>query len=399
MGKDTLFAGQPVFTQLLGLIPKHIVRDLSGRHDSDRYYKRFKTYEHLVTMLYSTFHGCKSLREVITGMMACNTRVNHLGITYFPRRSTLADANCNRSEQFFAELYKALYAFFYSDSPMKKSIDKRLFILDATVISLFSEALRGSGGIPVSGKRKGGVKAHVLMKANEDVPRFVCLTAANQNDKIFMSQIHLPANSILTFDKGYLDYKIFHQWTQASITWVTRFTGSSVYKLLRTDAVLGTEKEKGIIGIERIQLGAKKIKTKVLARKITYHDKKTNKTLVFITNDMRMRASSIAQIYQRRWQIESLFKRFKQNYPLKYFLGDNENAIKIQIWCALLTDLLIKVIKDRVKRKWSFSNVVSLIRLHLMTYIDLIKFLSYPETVLKNYKPPDYSSQLSLFKT
>lgn len=398
MSKDTLFAGQPVFTQILSLIPKPVVRRLILRHDSDRYYKRFKSYEHLITMLYATFHGCKSLREVITGMMACNTRVNHLGIGCFPRKSTLADANSNRSESFFADLYKATYALFYSDSSIKKGIDKRLFIIDSTTISLFSEAMRGSGGIPVNGKRKGGVKAHVLMKAEEDVPHFVCLTAAKENDTIFMHRLTLPANSIITFDKGYVNFKIFRQWTQQSITWVTRFTTNSVYKVVKIMPVSKAEQDKGIVSVEQIELGAKKIREKVSARKIIYYDKPNDKTLIFITNNMCMRASTICHIYKRRWQIESLFKRFKQNYPLKYFLGDNENAIKIQIWCALLTDLLIKIVKDQVKRKWSFSNIVSMIRLHLMTYINLVKFLSNPETVLRNYQPPDHN-QLSLFKT
>ena len=112
-----------------------------------------------------------------------------------------------------------------------------------------------------------------------------------------------------------------------------------------------------------------------------------------------MKASTIANIYKKRWQIECLFKRLKQNYPLKYFLGDNENAIKIQIWSALITDLLIKIVKDKVKRKWSFSNIAGMIRLHLMTYIHLIRFLQNPEKALIKYRLPILNHQQSLFPT
>ena len=115
MGKNNLFTGQPIFNQLLQLIPKHLIRELVHKHHADRYYKRFKSYEHLVTMLYACFHGCKSLREVTAGMMACSTRINHLGLHYMPRRSTLAEANANRSEQFFRDLYHRLYAHFYPE--------------------------------------------------------------------------------------------------------------------------------------------------------------------------------------------------------------------------------------------------------------------------------------------
>ena len=153
MIKDTFFTGQPVFTQLLQLIPKHIIRDVSRHHQSDRYYKRFRTYEHLVTMLYTSFHGCKSLREVITGMMACTTRINHLGINYIPRRSTLAEATANRPELLFGDLYQKLYTHFYPDSRLLTKLEKRLFIFDSTTISLFSEVMKGSGQIP-GGKRK-----------------------------------------------------------------------------------------------------------------------------------------------------------------------------------------------------------------------------------------------------
>ena len=127
---------------------------------------------------------------------------------------------------------------------------------------------------------------------------------------------------------------------------------------------------------------------------IDFTDPASGKKFQFITNNTKLSPATIASIYQKRWQIEILFKRLKQNYPLKYFLGDSENAIKIQIWCALIADLLIKLIKAKADRKWSFSNLTSIIRIHLMTYIDLFAFLKNPDRALQtqiNKRAPDWS--------
>ena len=398
MNEGTFFTGQPVFNQLLKLIPRSIISELTRKHLSDRYYKKFKSYDHLVTMLYATFHGCKSLREVTTGMMACTTRLNHLGINYMPRRSTLAEANHNRTELFFADLYHNLYSHFYPDSRMDKSIDHRLFIFDSTTIELFSEIMQGVGKKPVNGRRKGGVKAHVLLKADEDVPRFVILTPARKNDSFFPNHIHLPRGSIVTYDRGYMTYTLMNKWTKQGVTGVTRLRVAWMHQIVSSQEVSKQEKNKGIISDQLVEFGGKPVIQKVSARKIIYFDKKSGKQLTFITNNTRMNASTIAEIYKKRWQIECLFKRLKQNYPLKYFLGDSENAIKIQIWCSLVTDILIKAVKDKVKRKWSFSNIASMIRLHLMTYIHLINFLEAPEKSLRVYHHPN-EGNLQLFIT
>lgn len=398
MRKDIFFTGQPVFNQLLQFIPRHIIREVTKQHQSDRYYKRFRTYEHLVTMLYTCFHGCKSLREVTTGMMACTTRINHLGINYIPRRSTLAEANANRNEQTFGHLYHRLYAHFYPDSRVLTKLEQRLFIFDSTTISLFSEVMRGGGQKPL-GKSKGGAKAHVLIKADEDVPRFVCLTEAKENDTIFTPMLHLPKGSIVTFDRIYYGFKPLINWSASGITWVTRMHSLIAYQVVKTKEIAADEKQIGIMADEQIIAGARQRKDKMPARRITYLDPISGKKLIFFTNNTRIKASTIANIYKKRWQIECLFKRLKQNYPLKYFLGDNENAIKVQIWSALITDLLIKIVKDKVNRKWSFSNIAAMIRLHLMTYIHLIKFLQNPEKALINYNPLKIDHQQSLFPT
>jgi hypothetical protein len=385
MGKSTFLTGQPIFSQLLYLISRPVVRRLAKRHSSDRYYKRFHTYDHLVAMLYAIFHKCTSLREVTTGLQVCSNRLTHLGIKYCPRRSTLADANRKRPSEVFEQLYLHLYhelGGFLPDSRTKKHWRSRLYIIDSSTISLFQEILRNVGRSPVNGKRKGGIKAHVLMKATEDVPMFVRFSSAAAHDIPFLKEIQLPEGSIVTFDKGYNDYNKYNEWTDKKVTWVTRLKNGTVQECIASRKISELDAEAGVLEDSRILMGQQVRSSKVEARLIRYWDQQNQREFSFITNNHRLAGRTIAQIYKKRWQIEVLFKRIKQNYPLRYFLGDNENAIRIQIWCALIADLLLKVLSRSVKRRWSFANLASMIRIHLMTYVDLKKFLEQPDKAL-----------------
>ncbi len=380
MNKSTFFSGQPIFTQLLKFIPKDTILRIARQYNADRYCKRFSTYEHLVTILYSIFNNCNSLREVATGMLASEKRLSHLGIRYHPRRSTISDANTRRTEQVFCEIYNSLfklYAPFLSDS-RKQSKASKLYIIDSTVISLFQEVLRTSGKIPVNGKKKGGVKVHSLIRSDQDVPAMIRITEAAANDSQFLKEISLPKGSIIVFDRGYRDFTTMNRFSSEGITWVTRLNKLFTYTVTQQ---YQRSTNAAIISDQQITLGWRS-GTQVTARLITYYDEVSKEKYEFLTNNHRMSAANIALLYRKRWQIELLFKRMKQNYPLKYFLGDSENAVKIQIWCVHIADLLLKIVKKGTKAKWSFSNLAAMIRLHLMTYIDLFAFLNSPEKVL-----------------
>jgi hypothetical protein len=405
MNKASFFTGQPIFNQILSLIPRSLVAQLNRKYQGDRYCKKFRSYDHLVTMLYCVFHQCSSLREVITGMQASSSRLAHLGLTSTPRRSTLADANLRRPADFFQDMYHSLYHRFYGglpDSLKGKKLLEKLFIIDSTIISLFSTVLRSTGSYGLTGKKKGGIKAHVLMRAKDNVPSFVWLTEGKVNDKKFMPFLRLPVGSIVVMDKGYLSYKQYSQWTKQSITWVTRVQSTARYTAVKQRELSSSQLQQGVEQDVEIDLGnprTKHLNPIQQARLITFRDPVTKKQFQFLTNNLTYCAATIAMIYQLRWQIETLFKRIKGNAQLQYFLGDNENAIRIQIWCTLIADLLLKVIKDQVekKRKWSMSNLAGLVRLHLGTYINLYAFLAAPEKALLNYEDPIDKRQLSMF--
>lgn len=401
MGKNAKFIGQPIFSQLLKFIPRQKIVQISNSHRADHYIKRFKSYDHLVTMLYGVFHNCRSLREVVTGMMACHGKLQHLGLSDYSRRSTLSDANKRRDSKVFEDIYYSLhklYGTFLSDSRfIKGQLEKRLFIVDSTAISLFQEILRNSGQSQANGKRKGGIKVHTLIKADQDIPCLVTMTSAASSDNPFLRDIHLPKYSILVFDKGYNSYTQMERLDKDCIIWITRKHATSVMEVICENLIDAQQKANGILEDHLVVLGStKNNQLRVKARWIKFYDTLSGKTLEFLTNNKTMKASTIAQLYQRRWQIETFFKRLKQNNQLKYFLGDNENAIRIQIWCSLIADLIIKVIQNRVKRKWSFANLSSMIRIHLMSYTSLMHFLENPEH--SNFQTPQ-SSQLDLFSS
>ena len=386
MSKGTFFTGQPIFNQILNFIPRTLIQSVARETKADYRYKSFKTYEHLVTMLYSIFNHCNSLREVTTGLLAWDHRIHHLGIDAHPRRSTLADANKNRSHEVFEKIYLKLldrYKSFLPDS-RQRSRKNNLYIFDATTITLFQEILKTVGHSKADGRRKGGIKVHTLLHAASDVPTMVRYSAAAATDMQFLKLVKLPAGSVVVFDKGYRHYASYNLLTRQQITWVTRHRDSSNYKILKINPVNDFQKQKGITSDHTILLGRPgqyNVET-VPARMVGYRDPVTKKFFRFITDDYNLAPLTIANYYEQRWQIETFFKRIKQNYPLQYFLGDSENAIKIQIWCALIADLLLKVIKKGTRSTMSFSNINSLVRIHLMTYMDLKSFLRSPEKSL-----------------
>lgn len=386
MSKGTFFTGQPIFNQVLNFISRPAVERIARESGSDYYCKSFKTYEHLVTMLYAVFNQCTSLREVTTGMLAWDHRIQHLGLEAHPRRSTFADANQRRSHEVFEKIYFDLLSRYRAVLPDSRRTSRKnnLYIFDATSVTLFKEILQGTGLPSAEGRRKGGIKVHTLLRADQDVPCMIRYSAAAANDGRFLKDVRLPPHSVIVFDKGYRDYSTYNRFTEQQITWVTRHRDHSVYRVTKRCTVSEEQKQQGVRSDRYIELGHdhRKTATRVAARMVTYKDPVTKKLFQFITNNRQLSAMSIANYYRQRWQIETFFKRIKQNYPLKYFLGDNENAIKIQIWCALIADLILKVIKKGTASSLAFSNLVGLIRLHLMTYMDLKSFLRSPEKSL-----------------
>jgi hypothetical protein len=383
MGKSTYFSSKSVFGQLISLIDDSLIRKEVKKCDSDRYTKRFTTKDHLISMLFCSFSKCTSLREISGAMLGLSGKTNGFQLNHIPKRSTLSDANKKRDVLVFENIYHQLlkqYGGFLSDSRIKDVINKQVKIFDSSTISLFKDIMECVGRNPKSGKRKGGIKVHTVVNADEMVPSLVWFSEAKTHDHNFLEKLKCDENTIYVFDKGYNDYKAFEHFTTQRTGFVTRIKDNASYRSIEK-LDIGERIHNGVLEDEIIEIDVKKGKeiSKLRLRKVTFYDRANKREFEFLTNLFELRADLIAALYKIRWQIELLFKQLKQNFPLKYFLGDNENAIKIQIYCVLIVNLLFAVIKKRLKRNWAFSNLVSFCKIHLFNYINLMRFLENPE--------------------
>ena len=402
MGKSTHFLGQPSYLQLIKLLDRVKMDSIIDKSDYNRYTKKFDAYTHLVTYLYAVLCRYDSIREVVVGLLSNATKLHHLGINYCVKRSTFAFANRNRSSKFFSEIYSMLfttYSPFLLDSHSKR---RRLYIMDSTTITLFSNILKGAGRNPIKGNKKGGIKVHTIITSDENVPRFIRFTSSATHDHTLLKDVNLPKGSIIVFDKAYVDYGVYERFSKENVTYVTKLKDNAKYEGLE-EIDIPDSADAGIIKDENIIVSKKATKQspelKHKCRRIAYWDDKKDKLLVFLTNNTDLSAEEVVDIYKRRWQIESLFKQLKQNFQLRYFYGDSVNAIESQIWVVMIANLLLTVIQKKLKRPWAFSNLSTIVRLILMNYYDIYSFLEKPESDWINIteNEPNTSKMKTLF--
>ena len=390
MRKSSNYFGQPIYGQLIKSLDREKIVEISRKHGGEKYVKSFDGYTHLLTMLYAVIQRFDSLREIETSMTAEVRKLHHVGIDTLPRRSTLSDANARRSEKFFEEVYRDLYAanknLLSSDSRRNGTEEwiKQLRIIDSTTITLFSNAIfKGVGRHPKTGKKKGGIKVHSVIHANEGVPCDVQFTSAATNDSFMLAPSHYNHNEIVALDRAYINYAKFEELTDRGVVYVTKMKKNLSYEIL-VDCM--HQNPEGLMEYREQVVVFRKDDINHIARIITYVDIKKGKKpklISLLTNDFDMTLETIVAIYRRRWQIESLFKQIKQNFPLRYFYGESANAIKIQIWVTLIANLLLSVLQSKLSRRWSFSGLTTIVRIVLMYYLHLENFLNQPDADLK----------------
>ena len=424
MGKGTNFIGQPLLTQLLKFFDKDKILRMSRKCGGERYVKSFDGWHHLVVMLYAVLMRFDSLREITASTLAEARKLNHLGITTMPRRSTLSDANARRPEAFFEAVYRDLLAsnrHLLSSDSRNGSMPPwlaNLLILDSTTIPLFSNLIfKGVGRNPKTGKKKGGIKVHKVIRAVEGVASDIKFTSAATHDSFMFVAEEFNKGELLAMDRAYIDYEKLEKLTQRGVIYVTKMKKGLKYKVL-SDVMYMDAKNGMAYRIQEVEFTKKKSKKSEecadgwkdtpqeqatvegekngeqiithRARIVTYPDIKKSKgkggkeivkgkMVSLLTNDFTMDAEDIIAIYRKRWEIETLFRQIKQNFPLRYFYGESANAIKIQIWVTLIANLLLTLMQRSIKRKWSFSGLATMTRILLMCYVDYRLFFENPE--------------------
>ena len=388
MSKSTHFIGQPLYSQVINLLDKAKILQISQKNGGEHYTKRFTVWVHLIVMLYAVIKRFDSLREITTSLLADTNKLAHIGITFKIGRSTLADANKRRSKSIFEAIYRDLYARYkgelISDSRSRKQPKwmERLQIIDSTTITLFSNLIfKGVGRHPKTGKKKGGIKVHTVIQANEGVPSDIKFTSAATNDSFMLKPYTLNKGDIMAMDRAYIDYEKFEELTQRGVIYVTKMKKSLKYTINR-DVMYQTPDGLMEVRLQHVTF-SKQLKGRDTithnARIVTYVDIKKHKLVSLLTNDLDTDPNEIIAIYRQRWEIELLFKQIKQNFPLKYFYGESANAIKIQIWVTLIANLLLMVMQRRLKRRWSFSGLATMMRITLMYYVNFYSLFNNPE--------------------
>lgn len=395
---DIKLVGQPIFKQILRLIDSSNINALIIENNADHYYKAFKAKTHLITMLFGILSRCDSMTEICEGLRAFSGKLNLVGLEKAPAKSTACDGLRTRNCKFFEDLYFSLakqYQSFLSDSRTFGLTFKEVLLIDSTTIRLFSDILKGVGRNPKNdGKKKGGLKVHMVIDAVQSIGKFVKITAAKVHDKNFLKELDLKSHSMVVFDKAYNYYQQFAVWTEAKIYFVTRMKKNAAFAVLET--LRDHKKVKGcamvlreeIIELTYIPEGKKgKDKKSVQLKKVCYQDE-NNRYFEFITNHLESTAEEVAFLYKKRWGIELMFKKMKQNFQLHYFYGESENAIRTQVWCTLIAQLLLTVIQKMANTKKAFSVLAALIRIHLISMLDMIELLRGTKRTYTKGKPP-----------
>ena len=319
MNKGSHFIGQPAYGQLINLLDRTEILEISRSNGGERYVKNFDVWHHLLIMLYAVIKRFDSLREITDSMFPEARKLAHLGISIMPRRSTLSDANARRSEAIFEKIYRSLYARYKdelsSDSRKNPSSSwiNRLQIIDSTTVTLFSNMLfKGVGRHPKTGKKKGGIKVHTNIHANEGVPSDVKFTSAATNDSFMLKPTNYIEGDIVALDRAYIDYGKFEELTSRGVIYVTKMKKNLVYQIDEDTAYMTPEglmeyRVKHVTFTKKVAEGSDIVHK---ARIVTYVDIKKNKQaklISLLTNDMEMPVEEIVAIYHKRWEIELLF--------------------------------------------------------------------------------------------
>ena len=364
-----------IFSQILTLVPRTVFQDAVNQHRAERHARGFSSWTQFISMLFCQLGHAQSLREITGGLAACEGKLRHLGVEEPPARSTLSYANEHRPWQMYQTLFDHLLARCQAEATGRKRkfrFKHKLLSLDSTVIPLCLSVFDWAQ----YKRTKGAVKLHMVLDHDGYLPSYAVLSDGKTADITAAKAMTFSAGTMLVFDRGYTDYNWWLQLTRQKVHFVTRLKDTAEYGIIESRPV----PEGGNILRDEVILLAKQenIGPEAYLRRIEIWLEDKQDTIVFLTNNMKLAASTIAAIYKDRWQIELFFKALKQSLKIKTFVGTSENAVQTQIWTALIAMLMIKYLQMKSTFNWSLSNLVALLRQQLFVYRNLFTWLDDP---------------------
>jgi hypothetical protein len=366
-----------IFSQLLQLFPRIEFEQAVKKHRSDYSAKGFTSWGQFVAMLFCQFGRAHSLREICGGLASCEGKLKHLGVADSPKRSTLAYANANRPWSLYQTVFEQLLgkcqrAVGGRRSRKKFRFKNKLVSLDASVIDLSLSLFNWAH----FRRTKGAVKLHLLLDHDGYLPSFAVVTDGKTSDIKVARQLRFEPGTIVVMDRGYIDYEWFVQLTHQGVYFVTRLKDNAAFTVVENRPIpAGTNVRKDQIVYFHSQAVPDR---EHFFRIVEVWDEKKQRTFTFLTNHLEFAATTVAAVYKDRWAVELFFKAIKQNLKIKTFLGTNANAVKTQIWTALIAMLVLRYLQLMSSFGWSLSNLVALLRHQLFVYRDLFGWLNAP---------------------
>ena len=382
-----------IFSQLLQLFPRHEFQQLVKQTHAERHARGFSCWGQFVAMLFCQLGKANSLREITDGLRSCEGKLKHLGISA-PHRSTLAYANEHRPWELYQELFLLLLKRVQSEGLGKKKFrfKNKLVSLDSTVIDLSLSLFNWAH----FRRTKGAIKIHLLLDHDGYLPNFAWITEGKVADIQIARQILFPPGTIVVDDRAYNDYRLFGSWTSQKVYFVTKLKENAQYEVVGEGKL---PRHRNILKDQIIEFTdpLSREKCPYPLRVIEVYDPEKDEVHCFLTNHMDLGATTIAAIYKDRWQIEIFFKYLKQYLKIKTFVGTSPNAVKIQIWIALIAMLMLRHLQLVARFAWSLSNLVALLRMNLFTHRDLWAWLHEPfDTPPADYEPEQLALNLGL---
>lgn len=363
-----------IFSQLLQLFPRIEFENTVKETKAERHAKGFTCWGQFVSMLFCQLGRAHSLREITGGLRSCEGKLKHLGITA-PAHSTLAYANEHRPWELYQKTFFHLFNRCQNQVVGKKKFKfkNKLVSMDSSVIDLCLSLYDWAK----FRRTKGAIKLHLILDHDGYLPSFAVITEGKVSDVKVAHTIKFDSGTIVVYDRGYNDYLLFGNWTEQGIYFVTRMKDNAVFEVLEEKPI---PMHRNILKDQVIRLTGHKAEKRCpyLLRRVEVYDAEKDTNFVFLTNNFKLGSTTIAAIYKDRWQIELFFKALKQNLKIKTFVGTSPNAVKIQIWTALIAMLILRFLQLQSRFKWSLSNLVALLRMNLFTHRDLWTWLNKP---------------------
>jgi hypothetical protein len=365
-----------LFSQIIHIIPRPSFARLVQECGAERHAKGFSSWDQYVSMLFCQFAQAKSLREISDGLAVTCGKLSHLGLSTAPAKSTLAYANAHRTYQLYQNSFFHLLEFCRQESPGKKKkfrFKNKLLSLDSTTIDLCLSLFPWAN----FRQTKGAVKLHLLLDHDGYLPDFAIITDGKHSDVAVARHFTLPAGSIIAVDRGYCDFDLFAQWNRSGVFFVTRLKDNAAYRVIEERPL---PQHSNILADQIICLTGTQTKLKYpgLLRLVEVWDEKNKQEIVLLTNHLHFGATTIGKIYRDRWEIELFFKVLKQYLKIKTFVGTTPNALKTQIWTALITILLLRYLQFTSQCNLPLCRLVALLRLNLFSYRNLWDWLNNP---------------------